>query len=153
MRKITERILPLILALAMLIMTVPAYGAGAFTDESVCVDGGKHNIIQVEAKKPSYTENGWEAQEYCTNVECSYSTFVAIPALGEPEINDYEDFVYNLNLLEMLAYEYSLTNPGNDPLELVIKYVRTGVDRYNSGSWGIMAGYENADFANFVRRK
>ena len=36
------------------------------------------------------------------------------------------------------------------PLWLVIKYIRTGVDRYNSGSWGIMAGYEDAKFAEFA---
>ena len=40
--------------------------------------------------------------------------------------------------------------PSKDPIALVIKYVRTGVERYNSGSWGIMAGYEDADFAKFV---
>ncbi|MBR4282804.1 MAG: phosphodiester glycosidase family protein, partial [Clostridia bacterium] len=40
--------------------------------------------------------------------------------------------------------------PAKDPVALVIKYIRTGVDRYNSGSWGIMAGHEDADFARFV---
>ena len=33
---------------------------------------------------------------------------------------------------------------------LVIKYIRTGVERYNSGSWNIMAGYEDEGFAKFV---
>ena len=32
----------------------------------------------------------------------------------------------------------------------MIKYIRTGVDRYNSGSWGIMAGYEDAGFVQYV---
>ena len=64
----------------------------------------------------------------------------------------YDEFVENLALLEMLANQYVMENPGNDPVELIIKYIRTGVDRYNSGSWGIMAGYENKDFADYVRR-
>ena len=34
----------------------------------------------------------------------------------------------------------------------MIKYIRTGVDRYNSGSWGIMAGYENSGFEKYVRK-
>ena len=140
----------MLISVAMMISTVPVMAEGE--NSSVCIDGGKHSIVQVDAKKPGYTESGWEAYEYCTKTDCSYSTFVAIPALGEPEINSYEEFVYNLAYLEALAYEYTMMNPGNDPLELIIKYIRTGVDRYNSGSWGIMAGYENADFANFVRR-
>lgn len=35
---------------------------------------------------------------------------------------------------------------------LVIKYIRTGVDRYNSGSWNIMAGYEDTGFAEYVKK-
>lgn len=132
-------------------MMISAIPVGAEGDD-VCVDGGKHNIVMVDARKPLYTENGWEAYEYCIKNDCTYSTFEAIPALGEPEINSYEEFVENLGLLELLANEYVLINPGNDPLELVIKYIRTGVERYNSGSWGIMAGYENTDFSDFVRR-
>ena len=69
----------------------------------------------------------------------------------EPEIESYEEFIYNLALLEELAGEYVKVAPGKDPLALVIKYIRTGVDRYNSGSWGIMAGYEDAEFAAFVQ--
>ena len=66
-------------------------------------------------------------------------------------IEDYNTFLFNLGLLEELAFAYvDEVNPGKDPLDLVIKYIRTGVDRYNSGSWGIMAGYEDPDFAEFV---
>ena len=54
--------------------------------------------------------------------------------------------------LEDLAFRYAKEMPGVDPLNLVIKYIRTGVDRYNSGSWGIMAGYEDKGFADFVSK-
>ena len=71
---------------------------------------------------------------------------------GEAEINSYEELLYNLALLEEIAKEYVKLNPAKDPVALIIKYIRTGVDRYNSGSWGIMAGYEDADFAKFVKQ-
>ena len=139
----------LIVALSIIASAIPAWADDVNSD--VCVDGGDHIIEQVDAKKPTYTEGGWYAYEYCKKTDCSYSTFVGIPALGEPEINSFDEFVENLGLLEEIAYMYTVENPGNDPLELIIKYIRTGVDRYNSGSWGIMAGYENADFSNYVR--
>ncbi len=107
-----------------------------------------HEIEYRDAKPPSYTENGWEAFEFCVN--CDYTTFKSIPALGEAEIKTYDDFMYNLALLEELASVYVKQNPGKDATGLVIKYIRTGVDRYNTSSWGIMAGYEDADFAKFV---
>ena len=109
-----------------------------------------HDLEYHEGKSPTYTDNGWKAYESCKN--CDYSTFEAIAALGEPEIKTYDEFMANLPLLEELAYEYARQNPGKDPLALVIKYIRTGVDRYNSGSWGIMAGYEDEGFAKFVKR-
>ena len=107
-----------------------------------------HSIKKYEAKKPTFTSVGWEAYEEC--LRCAYTTYVEIPMLTGAEINDYETFMNYLPMLEALADEYCKSNPGKDPLALVIKYIRTGVDRYNSGSWGIMAGYEEAGFAQFV---
>ena len=108
----------------------------------------EHDIQYFDAKIPTYSSVGWEAYEGCSR--CSYSTYVEIPALETPAVETYEDFVTNLALLEEIAYVYIQENPGKDPADLVIKYIRTGVDRYNSGSWGIMAGYEDAAFAQFV---
>ncbi len=66
-------------------------------------------------------------------------------------IYDYETFIGYLGFLEELAYAYTYeVDSTADPLSLVIKYIRTGVDRYNTGSWGIMAGYEDENFAAFV---
>lgn len=140
----------MLIVLAMMLSSITVFAEQV--NSSVCIDGGKHSIVQVSEKKPLYTETGWYDYEYCTRTDCPYTTFEAIPALGEPEINDYYLFVENLAILEQAAYAYAMENPGNDPLELVIKYIRTGVDRYNSGSWGIMAGYESKEFSDFVRR-
>ncbi len=143
----------LLIALSMVIPAIPVFAEDVGTNSDVCVNGGRHNLYYVEGKKPTYTENGWEPYYYCANIwqGCSYTTFKPIPALGEPEINSYEEFANNLYMLEGFANMYAIEHPGTDPLELIIKYIRTGVERYNSGSWGIMAGYENAGFANFVR--
>ena len=109
-----------------------------------------HDLQHYEAKKATYTGAGWEAYEACNR--CAYSTKVEIPALGEPTISDYETFMELLPQLEEIAYNYVLQNPGKDPAALVIKYIRTGVERYNSGSWGIMAGYEDTAFAEYVSK-
>ncbi|MBR4056838.1 MAG: phosphodiester glycosidase family protein [Oscillospiraceae bacterium] len=110
-----------------------------------------HDAVQHEGKAPTYTSPGWEAYETCTR--CDHNTMVSIPALGEAEIDNFDDFIENLRILEDIADTYvKKVSPGKDPAMLVIKYIRTGVDRYNSGSWNIMAGYEDSDFANYVRK-
>ena len=110
-----------------------------------------HEWINIPAKAPTRTENGYEAYSVCQL--CGSSTDkVIIPALGEAKIYTYGDFIANLTFLEEMAAEYVKKYPAKDPIALVIKYIRTGVDRYNSGSWGIMAGYEDADFAQFVTK-
>ncbi|MBQ8746651.1 MAG: phosphodiester glycosidase family protein, partial [Clostridia bacterium] len=108
-----------------------------------------HNIQSYPGKAPTYTDEGYHPYESCDG--CEYSTFVLIPMLETPSIDTYEEFITNLGYLETLAQQYAYDNPNEDPLDLVIKYIRTGVERYNSGSWGIMAGYENAAFAKYVR--
>ena len=127
------------------------------TEDQVCVlcntyvfvEALGHYWLHLEAKAPTRTEAGYEAHDVCT--ECGESTsYNKIPALGEASIDNYDDFIYNLALLEEIANIYVKQYPSKDPVDLVIKYIRTGVERYNSGSWGIMAGYEDADFAKFV---
>ena len=71
--------------------------------------------------------------------------------VDEPSISDYATFIDTLNWMEVVAMAYvAEIAPGKDANGLVIKYIRTGVERYNSSSWGIMAGYEDAEFAAFV---
>jgi len=135
--------------------TCEAEGIKLFTC-TVC-DGTKeepvealgHDLVEYEGKKPTYTDAGWDAYVTCTR--CDYTTYVEIPALGEATITSFEEFVENLAILEELTDTYvKKVSPGKDPAGLIIKYIRTGVDRYNSGSWNIMAGYEDADFAKFI---
>ena len=96
---------------------------------------------------PTETEPGSKTYK-CQNEGCEETKVEELPV---ETITDYDSFITNLQILEQLADEYVKENPGSDPAALVIKYIRTGVDRYNSGSWGIMAGYEDAGFAKYVR--
>ena len=120
-------------------------------------DGGdvipalKHEYETVPAKNPTYTNVGWNEHEACKNCGVKVG-YVEIPKVQAEDISTYEDFMANLPYLEEMAIEYVRQNPGKDPLALVIKYIRTGVERYMSGSWGIMAGYEDEGFAKFVNQ-
>ena len=108
-----------------------------------------HKMQPVEAKNPTFNSVGWEAHQECSVCHMK-EDYVEIPKLDVPVISDYATFIENLALLEEMAHVYVLENPGKDPLDLVIKYIRTGADRYTSGSWAMMAGYEDKDFAAFV---
>ena len=144
MRKTIVRVLSLVLVTLMLVAAFPMQ---LFASEC---DTLGHDLLFNEGKKPTYTEEGWA--DYYTCSRCDYTTFTVLPALGEPEIDNYEVFIQNVALLEELASMYVKENPGKDPVSLVIKYIRTGVEKYTSGSWGIMAGYEDTGFANYVRK-
>ena len=121
---------------------------GEYAQGGAVLPATGHKIYQVEAKIPTYTVAGWNAYEYCS--QCAYTTYKEIDKIEPPHVDDYESFMSNLSLLEEAAHQYVLEHPGLDPLNLVIKYIRTGVERYNSGSWNIMAGYEDEGFRKFA---
>ena len=93
MKQSFKKCISIIIALGIMSSAIPAYA----TNSDVCVNGGVHNLQSVEAKKPTWTEPGYEAYEYCSNTNCGYNTYVAIPALGEPEIDSTELTVFRLN--------------------------------------------------------
>ena len=86
----------------------------------------------------------------CENTGCKEEKEVK---LDWGQIKTYDEFVTNLEILEDWAFEYAIDNNIEDPAALVIRYVRTGVDRYNSGSWEIMAGFDNTKFTDYVTTK
>ena len=121
------------------------------TKKTEDVDALGHETVYHDAQHPTYYSVGWEAYETCK--VCDHNTYKEIPALGEPSVGTYEEFMAGIKILEEYANAYVKANPGKDPMWLLIKYVRTGVDRYNSGSWNIMAGYEDAGFAEYVKKQ
>ena len=66
---------------------------------------------------------------------------------------DYDAFLSALKVLEAYAGDYAATNPGMDSTELVINYIRTGIEKYNSDSWAILAGPENTEFVSYVAQR
>ncbi len=64
----------------------------------------------------------------------------------------YYDFLDNLKVLEGYADSYVMANSG-DPKELVINYIRTGVDRYTEGNWVTLAGEEKKAFTAYVAKQ
>ena len=107
-----------------------------------------HSMVTEEGRPATYSSSGWEDYERCSR--CGAGELVKLDKLPTPRIENFEIFVMYLGLLESLAYMYSEVAPETDPAELVIKYIRTGVERYNSGSWEIMAGKEDKEFAKYV---
>ena len=65
-------------------------------------------------------------------------------------VTNYADFMTNLKVLEGYAAEYAAEIYGKDPGELVLNFIRTGVERYQDDNWNTLAGYENTGFTSYV---
>lgn len=65
-------------------------------------------------------------------------------------VTNYEDFMTNLKVLETYADEYG-ASVYRDPGELVLNFIRTGVDRYLDDNWMTLAGQEIIGFTNYVK--
>ena len=52
---------------------------------------------------------------------------------------EFSAFLANLEVLESYAGEYAPVT-GESAVGLVINYIRTGIEKYNTGSWAILAG-------------
>jgi len=65
-------------------------------------------------------------------------------------VTNYKDFMTNLKVLEGYAAEYAAAIYGKDAGELVLNFIRTGVERYQDDNWNTLAGYENTGFTSYV---
>ena len=77
-----------------------------------------------------------------------------VSAQGEATIftsvTDYDTLLSLLKTLDGYAKTYAASHSGEDATELVLNFVRTGVERYNDGNWKILAGEENTAFVTYV---
>ena len=71
----------------------------------------------------------------------------------EETVTDYATFLSSLKILEEYAADYAGSHAGEDKIELVINYIRTGVERYLDGSWKILAGEEITEFTSYVKEQ
>ena len=69
---------------------------------------------------------------------------------GSTPVTDYGEFIAALRLLEGYADAFALEHPENDSAALIINFIRTGVEKYNSGTWNTFCGEENTAFTSYV---
>lgn len=65
------------------------------------------------------------------------------------EISDFETLIDCLKELETYASAYASESNG-DEIELVLNFIRTGIENYNDDEWSVMAGKENTAFVSYV---
>ena len=65
-------------------------------------------------------------------------------------ISDYATFLSCFKVLESYAQTYAEENAGENVNALIINYIRTGVERYTSGTWEMVCGKENTAFTAYV---
>ena len=65
---------------------------------------------------------------------------------------NYADFLANLKQLEVYADEFAAQS-SRDPGELVLNFIRTGVERYQDGNWAALAGQEITVFTDYVEQQ
>ncbi len=76
--------------------------------------------------------------------------FAPMAVAVEDEITDYASFVAELKVLEGYAESYAQTHTSYDAYELVINFIRTGVEKYTTSSWNTLAGEEITGFTDYV---
>ena len=75
---------------------------------------------------------------------------VQVIAEGEElYVDSYTVFVEELKVLETYAANYAATS-GKNTGELILNFLRTGVDRYNDSNWKALAKEEITDFTAYV---
>lgn len=163
-----KKYLSIVLAAIMLLALVPggvyAQGdteiAGTQTDyeEPIASDPEEANA------NPDEQERGEEASETPTVPEPETEDpsegldeqkpeqeFVqAMNAPAVTMVSDYETFLSCLKVLETYALAYAEENAGENANALIINYIRTGVERYTSGTWEMVCGKENTAFTAYV---
>lgn len=72
-----------------------------------------------------------------------------LPQVAFSAETKYEEFMTDLKQLEVYADEYAAA-VGRDAGELVLNFIRTGVERYQDSNWTTLAGQEITGFTNYV---
>ncbi len=71
----------------------------------------------------------------------------------ELKVSDYATFLKELKVLEGYAEAYAQTNTANDANELLLNFIRTGVNKYTTDSWTTLAGAEITGFTAYVAQQ
>ena len=79
-------------------------------------------------------------------------TSVPFSILAAGSVSEYDSFIEKLEQLEVYADEYAAIHM-RDPGELVLNFIRTGVERYQDDNWETLAGKEIVGFTAYVKDK
>ena len=120
-RKLARRI-SVLLVVSMLLAIMPMTALAAGTQET-----GPESVYTEASEKPTVLSDASETAAVTT----------------------YEDFLVCLKVLEGYADTYA-SESGDNAVGLVINYIRTGIEKYNTDSWAILAGAENTAFTAYV---
>ena len=137
-RRTIKRCVSMCLAVIMLMTTllpVSAYAADASVLEDTVTNGKE--AYAFEEADASFALEGAEPER--ANDEFTVS-----------EVSDYAAFLSCLKALESYAKAYAETNSNENVNALIINYIRTGVERYTSGTWEMVCGKENTKFTAYV---
>ena len=164
MKRKILRTLVAALALAVAVTTIaPAsYASEIDTTTPVVVvdettEADVEDVIEVEVvTEDAIVEDSSTSEEVTVETE-TYDTATSSKEENEEDeedeeakIVDYTSFMSALKVLEGYADTYAKEHAGEDAVELVMNYVRTGVAKYNGASWDLYAGVENTAFVTYV---
>ena len=133
-----KRYLSMCLVVVMLLTTLLPVGAYAADDSAI--EDTTTNYEEPVASELEDVSIELEDQESEQADETSAVT----------EISDYATFLSCFKVLEGYAQTYAEENAGEDANALIINYIRTGVERYTSGTWEMVCGKENTAFTAYV---
>ena len=76
-----------------------------------------------------------------------------VTAFATGNSTTYAGFMADFKQLEIYADEYAAMIYGRDPGELVLNFIRTGVERYQDDNWETLAGQEIVGFTQYVEQE
>ncbi len=77
-------------------------------------------------------------------------SLVPMSTLAAGSVTNYADFLYELKQLETYAEAFYAENSVKSKGELVLNFIRTGVERYLDDNWTTLAGQEITEFTSYV---
>lgn len=66
------------------------------------------------------------------------------------KVTEYAVFLDDLKVLESYAEIYAKEHSGESETELVLNYIRNGIEKYQDGNWTLLAGEEKTAFTSYV---
>mgnify|MGYP000177459185 FL=1 len=133
-----KRYLSMCLVVVMLLTTLLPVGVYAADDSAI-----KDTATNYEEPVAS------ELEDVSIELE-DQKTEQADDTSADTEISDYATFLSCFKVLEGYAQTYAEENAGENVNALIINYIRTGVERYTSGTWEMVCGKENTAFTAYV---